>query len=126
MGTYLRLAWRNLWRNKKRTIIASSSVFFAVLLALGMRSLQKGSYDFMIDSSVRLSTGYIQIHAKGYWDERSLDKIMLLEKGVINELNRITGVTLIIPRLETFTLVSRGNGTKVSPIIGIDPDKESI
>jgi len=124
MGTYLRLAWRNLWRNKKRTVIASSSVFFAVLLALGMRSMQKGSYDFMIDSSVRISTGYIQIHTKGYWDKRSLDKSMLTGNDVTTELSKIPGVTLVIPRLETFTLISHGNATRVSPIIGINPEKE--
>jgi lipoprotein-releasing system permease protein len=124
MGTYLRLAWRNLWRNKKRTIIAAASVFFAVLLALIMRSMQKGSYNFMIDSSVRISTGYIQIHGKGYWDKRSLDKSILLDKDITSRLNKIPDVTLVVPRLETFTLVSYGNATKVSPIVGINPEKE--
>ncbi len=124
MGTYLQLAWRNLWRNKKRTIIAASSVFFAVLLALVMRSMQKGSYDFMIDSSVRISTGYVQVHGKGYWDKRSLDKSMVLDKNITAKINRIPDVTLVVPRLETFTLVSHGNATKVSPIVGINPEKE--
>ncbi len=124
MGTYLSLAWRNLWRNKKRTVIAASSVFFAVLLALVMRSMQKGSYDFMIDSSVRFSTGYIQVHEKGYWDKRSLDKSMVLDKKVTNKLKDISHVTQVIPRLETFTLVSRGNATRVSPIVGINPAAE--
>ncbi len=124
MGTYLKLAWRNLWRNKKRTIIAASSVFFAVLLALIMRSMQKGSYNFMIDSSVRFSTGYVQVHGKGYWDKRSLDKSMELDKRIVSEINNIPEVTLVVPRLETYTLVSHGNATKVSPIIGIKPGKE--
>ncbi len=124
MGIYLKLAWRNLWRNKKRTLIAASSVFFAVLLALVMRSMQKGSYDFMIDSSVRFSTGYIQVHAKGYWDKRSLDKSMVLNKDITDKLKKINHITQVIPRLETFTLVSHGNATKVSPIIGINPSAE--
>lgn len=124
MGTYLKLAWRNLWRNKKRTLIAASSVFFAVFLALAMRSMQKGSYDFMIDSSVRISTGYVQVHAKDYWDKRSLDKSMELDPEVTSEISKLPDVTLVIPRFETFTLVSRGNATKVSPIVGINPDKE--
>ncbi|HSD63609.1 MAG TPA: FtsX-like permease family protein [Ignavibacteriaceae bacterium] len=124
MGTYLKLAWRNLWRNRKRTVIAASSVFFAVFLALAMRSMQKGSYDFMIDSSVRISTGYIQVHAKDYWDKRSLDKSMVLDPEVISKISKLPDVTLVIPRFETFTLVSHGNATKVSPIVGINPDKE--
>ena len=124
MGIYLRLAWRNLWRNKKRTIIAASSVFFAVILALAMRSMQKGTYDFMIDSSVRISTGYIQVHDKGYWDKRSLDESMVLNKNIEMKLSKLTDITLVVPRLETYTLVSRGNATKVSPIIGINPGLE--
>jgi len=124
MGTYLLLAWRNLWRNKKRTIIAASSVFFAVLLALVMRSMQKGSYDFMIDSSVKFSTGYIQVHSKGYWDKRSLDRSMELNKGVEAGLRKIPDVTRVIPRLEAFTLISHGNATRVSPVIGINPEME--
>ena len=124
MGTYLRLAWRNLWRNKKRTIIAASSVFFAVILALAMRSMQKGTYDFMIDSSVRISTGYIQIHDKGYWEKRSLDKSMVTDKNRDLKLSKLPDVTMVVPRLETFTLVSYGKATKVSPIIGINPEPE--
>ena len=124
MGTYLRLAWRNLWRNKKRTIIAASSVFFAVLLALIMRSMQKGSYNFMIDSSVRFSTGYVQVHGNGYWDKRSLDKSMELDPKAVTEITKIPDVTLVVPRFETFTLISHGNATKVSPIIGVNPEKE--
>lgn len=124
MGTYLLLAWRNLWRNKKRTIIAASSVFFAVILALAMRSMQKGTYDFMIDSSVRISTGYIQVHDKGYWDKRSLDRSMVINEKRDLELSKLPDVTMVVPRLETFTLVSYGKATKVSPIIGIIPGPE--
>ncbi|MCH8034115.1 MAG: ABC transporter permease, partial [Bacteroidetes bacterium] len=63
MKTYFLLAWRNLWRNKRRTLIASASIFFAVIFALLMRSMQEGSYDYMVDASVSMYTGYIQVHA---------------------------------------------------------------
>ena len=58
MNTYIKLAWRNLWRNKKRTLIAAASVFFAVILALLMRSMQTGYYDYMIDASVRIQVTF--------------------------------------------------------------------
>ena len=125
MGTYFELAWRNLWRNKKRTLIAAASVFFAVLLALIMRSMQQGSYNYMINSSVSLSTGYLQVHKKGFWDKRSLDKSMILSKDKLGEINKIQHVTNVLPRLESYTLISYGNATKVTPVIGIDPEKEN-
>jgi ABC-type lipoprotein release transport system permease subunit len=125
MKTYLLLAWRNLWRNKRRTLIASASVFFAVLLALVMRSMQEGSYDYMIDASVSMYTGYIQIHAKDYWEKRSIDKSMELTTAKINEIESIKNITLITPRLESFSLISYGNVTKVASVVGIDPEKEN-
>jgi ABC-type lipoprotein release transport system permease subunit len=125
MKTYLMLAWRNLWRNKRRTLIASASVFFAVVLALIMRSMQEGSYDYMVDASVSMYTGYIQVHADEYWDKRSIDKSMVLSEEKISELKKIEHVTLVTPRLESFSLISYEDITKVTSIVGINPEKEN-
>ena len=125
MKTYFLLAWRNLWRNKRRTLIASASIFFAVVLALIMRSMQEGSYDYMVDASVSMYTGYIQVHAKDYWDKKSIDKSMELSQTKIDEIDSLENVTLATPRLESFSLVSYGNVTKVAQIVGIDPTLEN-
>jgi ABC-type lipoprotein release transport system permease subunit len=121
---YFSLSWRNIWRNKKRTIIAAASVFFAVLLAIVMRSAQHGSYAYMIDSSAKLFTGYLQVQAPGYWDNRSLDKSITLSDKQIKEIESIPELTSATPRLEAFALVSFDSSTKVAQIIGIDPDLE--
>ena len=89
MKTYITLAWRNLWRNKRRTLIAAASVFFAVILALLMRSMQTGYYDYMIDSSVRMYTGYIQVQGKDYWEKRSFEESMILDSEKIAKINKI-------------------------------------
>ncbi|MBK9098173.1 MAG: ABC transporter permease [bacterium] len=125
MLTYIILAWRNLWRNKRRTLIAASSVFFAVILALLMRSMQTGYYDYMINSSVRMYTGYIQVQGKDYWEKRSLEESMILDDEKINKINQIEGVDFTVKRLETFSLVSYGQVTKVAQIVGIDPQEEN-
>ena len=123
--TYIKLAWRNLWRNKKRTLIAAASVFFAVLLSLLMRSMQTGYYDYMINASVRMYTGYIQIHGKDYWEKKSLDESMMLDKDQLTELKNIKGITLTVPRFETYSLISHGNKTKVVQVTGINPQLEN-
>jgi len=125
MKTYFLLAWRNLWRNKRRTLIASASIFFAVIFALLMRSMQEGSYDYMVDASVSMYTGYIQVHAKDYWDKRSIDKSMDLSLTRIGKIDSIKHVNLVTPRLESFSLISYGNVTKVASIVGIDPELEN-
>jgi ABC-type lipoprotein release transport system permease subunit len=124
MWTYVILAWRNLWRNKRRTLIASASVFFAVILALLMRSMQTGYYDYMIDSSVKTYTGHIQVQGKDYWEKRSLEESMVLDDGIINQVNEIDGVELTVRRLETFSLISYGMVTRVVQVAGIDPEEE--
>ena len=125
MKTYLLLAWRNLWRNKKRTLIAAASVFFAVILALLMRSMQTGYYDYSIDASVRMYTGYIQVHGKDYFEKKSLDESMVVDQKHLTELKNTVGVNLIVPRFETYTLISHGNKTKVVQVTGINPELEN-
>jgi ABC-type lipoprotein release transport system permease subunit len=125
MSTYIKLAWRNLWRNKKRTLIAAASVFFAVILALLMRSMQTGYYDYSIDASVRMYTGYIQVHGKDYWEKKSLDESMVLDQKHLKELQNTAAVNLIVPRFETYSLISHGNKTKVVQITGINPELEN-
>jgi len=83
MKTYFLLAWRNLWRNKRRTLIASASIFFAVIFALLMRSMQEGSYDYMVDASVSMYTGYIQVHAKNI-DAEAINVLRLLRQRFLH------------------------------------------
>lgn len=121
---YIRLAWRNLWRNKRRTLIASASVFFAVFFAIGMRSMQLGSYDNVVDNIVRFYTGYAQIHLKGFWDEQSLDNSLVANDTLLSRAANIPGVDRLIPRLESFALVSGGWHTRGVLAVGVDPDEE--
>lgn len=118
---YLSLSWRNIWRNKKRTIIVASSVFFAVLLSAVMRSAQLGSYSYMIESSAKLFTGYIQMQGEEYWEKRSLDKSIIIDEQTMDELSNLPYITDFTPRLEAFALISHQTITKVSQVIGIDP-----
>tara|TARA_R110001583_G_scaffold159486_1_gene311325 strand:- start:3866 stop:5086 length:1221 start_codon:yes stop_codon:yes gene_type:complete len=120
----LKLAWLNIWRNKRRTIITATSVFFAVLLAIIFRSLTDGVYDNMIHNVVSYSSGYLQIHQKGYWDEQSIDNTFEEDQQLYQELLKNSKVTNIMPRLKTFALASNGNKTKGVLVLGIDPDRE--
>jgi ABC-type lipoprotein release transport system permease subunit len=121
MILYLQLAWRNIWRNKRRTLISISSIFFAVVLALLMRSMQLGSYEYMIQNAVKLSTGYLQVHAEGYWDKRSIDQSFAYDESLRATLSSVENVTELIPRLQSFALAASDDATRGAMVNGIDP-----
>ena len=108
----LKLAWLNIWRNKRRTIITATSVFFAVLLAIIFRSLTDGIYDNMIHNVV------------SYWDEQSIDNTFEDDEQLYQALMKNPNITHIMPRLQTFALASYADKTKGVLILGIDPVKE--
>lgn len=122
---YLILAWRNIWRNKRRSYITITSITFAVLLACVMRSMQLGSYERMIENAARFYTGYIQVHQNGYWDEKIIDNSFTYDEQLLKTVESTNGVESAVPRVESFALASFGTKTKGSLIIGIDPEKEN-
>lgn len=121
----LKLAWRNLWRNKNRSLITMASVFFAVLLAILIASLQDGVYGNLIKNAVNFYTGYVQIHKKNYWDERILDNTMSENPSMSDQLRKNPNIKSISSRLESFVLASYNDKTRGCFLSGIDPDKEA-
>jgi ABC-type lipoprotein release transport system permease subunit len=124
MKTILLLAWRNLWRNKRRTLITAASVFFGVIFSALMSSMQEGTYSSNIDNIVRFYSGYLQLQHPEYQDEETLDHHITVSEKLLEQINgdpRIEGAT---SRLESFALASNKNITKVGQVVGIDPDAE--
>lgn len=109
-----------MWRNRRRTFITLGSVFMAVLLAIAIRSIQKGVYGNMISNAVRFSTGYIQVHAKGYWNDKSINNSFQSTPALQKTIQGEPGILYAVPRLESFCLASSGQHTKGVGIIGID------
>jgi putative ABC transport system permease protein len=120
-----KIAWRNLWRNKRRTLISAASVFFAVFFALLMRSLQLGSYDHMFRNVIESYTGYIQVQNEDFKDDPTVDNAFAITPEINDILKSDGNVTDIIPRFESFALASSGPLTKGVLVLGIDPVKEA-
>ena len=81
------LAWRNLWRNKRRTIITIASVLFAVLFSVLLRGFHKGTWNELIRSVLHSYSGYVQIHANGFWDNRSLDYTINQNDSILKSID---------------------------------------
>ena len=123
MNQVLKLAARNIWRNKRRTFITAASILFAVFFAVAISSIQVGTWDHMIDSVVHYHYGYIQVHKAGYWDDKTIDNAFDPEPVYqIGQTN--PQITQMAPRIESFALASFGNATKGALVVGIDPERE--
>ncbi len=121
---YLKLAWRNLWRNKRRTAITMASIFFAVVLSTLMMSFKEGVYVNMVDSMVGAYTGHAQIHNSGFWDDRTLDNSLVYDQDLKNKIGSENAISSFAPRIESFALAASEEITKGSLVVGIDPDLE--
>ena len=65
MNVTTRLAWRNLWRQPRRTWLTASAMIFSNVLLVFMISLQMGMYQMMIDNSLKPYTGHLQVQRSG-------------------------------------------------------------
>ncbi len=114
-----------MWRSRRRTLITVSSIFFAVIFAILMRVAIIGLFDKLISDTVSLSSGYIQVHHSGFWENRSVDSTFEESPKLTALLDHETAVTAWTPRLESFGLASSGDRTKGIMVVGIDPEKEN-
>lgn len=121
-----KIAWRNLWRNRRRTLITVASVFFAVFFALIMRSLQLGTYDHMFRNAIESYTGYIQIQHEDFWDNKVVDNTFVNTSELDQLIRSMENVTGTVPRFESFALASSGTLTKGVLVMGIDPEREAL
>ncbi len=124
MNTVIKIAWRNIWRNKRRTLITVASIMFALFFAIIMRGFQRGSYEKMKENAIESYSGYIQVHKKGYWDDKNINNIFSFDERFRTKLMADFRVNVIIPRLESFALASSGDFTKGVAVMGISPENE--
>ena len=120
----LKLAWRNIWRNSRRTFITMASIVMAVLLSSVMSSMQQGQYDQMIDNSVGSFTGHIQIQAPKYFDEPMLDNSLKIDDELLATISEIRNVDAVIPRINSYALAGGIEKTRPVLVIGIDIESE--
>ncbi|MCY1719506.1 FtsX-like permease family protein [Prolixibacteraceae bacterium Z1-6] len=125
MKKIIQMAWRNIWRNRRRTIITAASIFFALFFAIIMRSFQLGTYGHMIHQVIESYSGYLQLQSPDYFDEPGLDNAFEYDQDLLNRINSNPGVKIAVPRVESFALASIGAKTKGVLVNGIDVEKEA-
>lgn len=78
----------------------------------------------MIDNVVRFYSGYLQVHQKDYWENKTINNIFTPTDSLISAIKGVDLVKTMAPRLESFALASSEKITRGSAVIGIDPASE--
>jgi ABC-type lipoprotein release transport system permease subunit len=119
------MAWRNIWRNPRRSLLTMAAIAFATLLLVFMLSWQFGSYETMINATVKIQTGHLQVQREGFRQRPDIRKVVRDPETVAALMAETRGVRAFSARAEAFSLVSSRERTYGVAVIGIEPAKEA-
>jgi ABC-type lipoprotein release transport system permease subunit len=117
----LNMAWRNLWRNKRRTWLTATAMIFSNVLLVFMISLQFGSYDMMIENTLKAFSGHLQVQAAGYHDNPKLRTSIADISALAAQLRDDLPRAQVTERAETFALASSEQRSFGVQLVGVQP-----
>jgi putative ABC transport system permease protein len=120
----LRLAWRNLWRQPRRTWLTTGAMVFSNVLLVFMISLQFGMYRLMIENSLEAFTGHLQVQARGYIDEQKMRQTIPAVAALAQQLRRELGSDEVAARATAFALASSEDRSYGIAVFGVEPRYE--
>ncbi len=126
MNIVLRLAWRNLWRHARRTWLTIGAMVFSNMLLVFMISLQFGMYGLMIDNSLKVFTGHMQVQAPGYNDDQKMRQVVPGVADLAASLRENLGSNEIAARGSAFGLASSAERSYGIAVYGVEPDFEPL
>ena len=119
----IRLAWKNIWRNRRRTIITLTAIAFSIMLVQAFHNLSYGVYAGMVDSGVRAGSGHLAIYHQSYLESRD-EALLFQDRDLATRISAIDGVEQALPRLYIPALAQSSRESRGIVLIGVDPQKE--
>lgn len=123
-GLSFRLAWRNIWRQKRRTWLTALAMIFSNILLVFMISLQFGSYDMMINNTLAMFSGQVQIQHDGYQDSQKIRQTVGDIRGLANTIRQKFPLAHVAARASAFVLVSSEDRSFGTQVVGVEPAHE--
>lgn len=121
MNLVLRLAWRNLWRQPRRTWLTTGAMVFSNVLLVFMISLQFGMYRLMIENSLKAFTGHLQVQARGYIDDQKMRQTIPDVVTLAEDLRRELDSDEVAARATAFALASSEERSYGIAVFGVEP-----
>ncbi|MGD8463381.1 MAG: ABC transporter permease [Anaerolineae bacterium] len=127
MGKLLIMAWRNVWRNWRRTVIAVIAIALGLTLILVFDGLLGGMDEALHGKQVRLQGGHVQVHAPGYREKMNRSPLLPLANpdALVQAAQAQPEAVAVAQRIRTSGMVSSREGTVPVAIIGIQPEQET-
>lgn len=124
MKIFLTIAWRNILRNRNRSLVTILAVAIGLASLIFIRAFVDGGDHQMVENYTDLISGHIQIHKKGFQSNMGLDKSMGDPAGIITVLKKDPRVRSYSERIKEFVLASSAEHSSGVLLIGIDPIAE--
>jgi ABC-type lipoprotein release transport system permease subunit len=127
MQLYLKLAWRNIWRHRRRTVIIALAMGLSLGMMMFYDGLMDGFNDAIAGNAVRVLGGNVQVHAAGYREKVDSNPLLPLadDSAVLQAALAQPDVIAAGRRIQTGGLVSNSEGAFSLSIIGIEPEAEA-
>ena len=126
MNIILRLAWRNLWRQPRRTWLTIGAMVFSNALLVFMISIQFSTYELMIDNTLQAFTGHLQVQAPGYKDDQKIRQVVPGIAALASTLRQDLGLETIAARGAAFALASSEERSYGLQVYGVETQFESF
>lgn len=121
----LRIAWRNLWRSRRRTLLAVSAIAVGQAALLATQGLMRG-YAANIQRAVTgPMLGHIQIHHPDYREEKALDLVIEAADDKIGRIRELDHVVAAAARIYSSVLVAPERDAFIATLVGLDVASES-
>ncbi|MDH4055457.1 MAG: FtsX-like permease family protein [Gammaproteobacteria bacterium] len=119
-----RLAWRNLWRNHRRTIIMLGAVGVGVWAMIFMTALTRGMVDQMVIDSIGVLPGHVQMHHPDFQDDPSISNRIPFQEAELQERFAGAGFKAWASRVRVPAVISSERESRGVTLLGVDPDAE--
>ncbi len=124
---YVILAWRNIWRNPRRTFVILLAVIIGVWSMIFLGALMRGMEGEMLRNAISTLTGSIQIHHKDYQDDPVVENTMDETGNIDAVLESVLGQgSRWAKRIRVNAVVSNARHSSGVTLVGIEPEKEAL